>query len=265
MIIPKIIACDMDGTLLLGGAQRISAEAFHLIKQLKKHHILFIAASGRQYANLRLLFEPVADDIGYLSEDGCLCVINNEIIDKQEMERNLAEDIINDILNRAGCEVQISAPDVQYLMPKTDFFYHHMKEVVRANVKIISDLGEITGPVLRLSLYNPALNKDDEIYWKEKYGNRCVVQASGPGWLDFMPTGVNKGSGLQKILDYLHIPAQDCIAFGDNENDKEMLELVGCPITMKTGNPTILSLGRYTTDKVENTLQQILNTLKGVT
>ena len=44
----KLVASDLDGTLLLNGAQQLPEEIFPLIRELKKLGILFVAASGRQ-------------------------------------------------------------------------------------------------------------------------------------------------------------------------------------------------------------------------
>ena len=51
----KYVASDLDGTLLLGGAQSLEPSFFDIILKLKEQGILFIAASGRPYSNLRLL------------------------------------------------------------------------------------------------------------------------------------------------------------------------------------------------------------------
>lgn len=51
----KMVASDLDGTLLIGGRQTLPEEIFPLVKELKKMGILFVAASGRQYANMRNL------------------------------------------------------------------------------------------------------------------------------------------------------------------------------------------------------------------
>ena len=55
----KFIATDLDGTLL-NGERKLPEEIFPLIGQLKTLGVLFAPASGRQYANLRKLFAPVA-------------------------------------------------------------------------------------------------------------------------------------------------------------------------------------------------------------
>ncbi len=67
----KFIATDLDGTLL-DGERRLPEEIFPLIAKLKELGVLFAPASGRQYANLKKLFEPVADDVLFICENGAL-------------------------------------------------------------------------------------------------------------------------------------------------------------------------------------------------
>jgi len=78
----KLIASDLDGTLLQNGARDVNPIVFDQIRTLKEHGILFAAASGRQYLNLRRLFTPVQDDIAYIAENGSLCIYNEETISK---------------------------------------------------------------------------------------------------------------------------------------------------------------------------------------
>ena len=49
----KLIACDLDGTLLHPGERELRSEAFELIDELHRRGIVFMPASGRQYASLR--------------------------------------------------------------------------------------------------------------------------------------------------------------------------------------------------------------------
>ena len=48
----KLVASDLDGTLLLHKAQSLPEEIFSLIRQLEELGIMFVAASGRQYPNM---------------------------------------------------------------------------------------------------------------------------------------------------------------------------------------------------------------------
>ena len=65
----KLIASDLDGTLLQNGSTEVPREIFELIIKLKEKGIIFAAASGRQYYSLRNLFGPVRDDIAYICEN----------------------------------------------------------------------------------------------------------------------------------------------------------------------------------------------------
>ena len=69
----KLIASDLDGTLLLDGAQDLSEDTCGLIREVcAKRGIIFFAASGRQYYSLKRLFAPIRDEIGYICENGCV-------------------------------------------------------------------------------------------------------------------------------------------------------------------------------------------------
>lgn len=58
----KLIASDVDGTLLRGGEDTPLPTALpELILRLKEKGIFFVAASGRQYPNLRRVFGPVQE------------------------------------------------------------------------------------------------------------------------------------------------------------------------------------------------------------
>ena len=75
----KLIASDLDGTLLQNGAQELNPEIYDLILALKERGIHFAAASGRQYASERNLFKPIADEISYIAENGAVCIHNNHL------------------------------------------------------------------------------------------------------------------------------------------------------------------------------------------
>ena len=66
----KLIASDIDGTLLPEGTAQINPEIFQVIRKLKEKEILFAAASGRHYTSMSKLFEPVKNDIIFITENG---------------------------------------------------------------------------------------------------------------------------------------------------------------------------------------------------
>ena len=95
----KLIASDLDGTLLQGTGE-ISEEVVMQIKKLSQMGILFVAASGRQYPNLRRLFEPVKDEIAYICENGALVVYKDQVLHKDVFNKDLEEELLNSNLLR---------------------------------------------------------------------------------------------------------------------------------------------------------------------
>ena len=93
----KMVSSDLDGTLLTGGSQTIPEEIFSLIKELKDMGILFVAASGRQYANMRNLFLPVRDDMAFISENGGLAIQNEKLLYCDSFDKDLVMEIIEAI------------------------------------------------------------------------------------------------------------------------------------------------------------------------
>ncbi|MBQ6343325.1 MAG: HAD family hydrolase [Anaerolineaceae bacterium] len=255
----KLIACDLDGTLLLNGAQDLQPETCSLITRLMDEKgILFCAASGRQYANLQRLFAPIKDRIVYLCENGCLCYCEGVCIHRELMEDDLAREIIQMIRAEGNAEVLVSGEKIHYVQPKDMSFYHHMNDVVKNDVMIVPDLMDIPEPYLKVSLFERGGLYNVE-KWQETFGSRCTVVAGQGEWLDMMPGGVNKGSGLLPILAHLKIDLSECMAIGDNDNDREMLELVGLPVTVRTAKTSIRSLAKVETDTVEHLFEKMLS------
>ena len=58
-------------------------------------------------------------------------------------------------------------------------------------------------------------------------------------WLEVMAEGVNKGAALKFLTSYLTIDLADVLAFGDQENDLEMLKLSGKSIAMGNAAPAV--------------------------
>ena len=149
----KLIASDLDGTLLQNGARDVNPIVFDQIHTLKEHGIMFAAASGRQYLNLRRLFTPVQDDIAYIAENGSLCIYNEETISKGIIEQDLAYRILDEIARYPQYNCIISGERVCYSTSKNPEFYNHMVNVIKNHMKFIDDpKSEIPEPILKIAV-----------------------------------------------------------------------------------------------------------------
>ena len=85
----KLVVSDIDGTLVKESSPEVYPEIFDAILELKKKGILFCIASGRQYASIRNMFAPVAEDIIYLCENGAHVVYQGQNLHTKEMKDSL--------------------------------------------------------------------------------------------------------------------------------------------------------------------------------
>ncbi len=253
----KLIASDLDGTLLLNGAQNLNPDTCSYIHELKKKGIMFFASSGRQYFNLQNLFAPIKHEIGYICENGCMSFYEGARLNKDTLNREAGQEIIKAVIEREGFEVMVSGENVCYIQPKNISFYYHLRDTVKYNVKVIPDIMAVEEDYLKIALYHED-GKTDYDYWHERFSGLCDVVTSGTEWIDMMPHNVNKGSALKHVLHVLGISPSECMAIGDNDNDREMMELSGHPAAVRSARPQIRAIAEIETDTVEELFRKIL-------
>lgn len=253
----KLVASDLDGTLLLNGSHQLNPEVFDLILRLRERGIPFIAASGRQIASIRNLFSPIADKIHYISENGAICLINNELIVTAEIQHELALRICHEILKRKNCNLIINCVTTSYIFPDDEDFIYHIQHELNNDTTIIQDLSEIQEPIVKVAAQDHADCLSSAKYFHDLFSSEIKVVTSGNDWIDFIPYGCNKGVALQTALDKLGICAKDVIVFGDQQNDLEMLKLAGTSYAMATASSEVKSAATAVTDSVEKILRTI--------
>lgn len=255
----KMVVSDLDGTILQNGAQRIPENIFPLIRQLKELGILFVAASGRQYVNMRELFDETADDMAFVCENGAMAVQNEEIIYQDVFPKKLAVEILKAIHEKEGAEFTCSTKDFFYMRPKTEHFRNLMLNVVRNSCKEINSFDEVCEPVMKLAVYEKTGVTDESLrYWMETFGKDCVVVTSGNAWIDFIPFGTNKAKGIRKFMEKYGISRDECMAFGDEYNDIEMLKEVKYSFAMNNARDGVRAVAAYTTEHVQTVLERLI-------
>ena len=64
------------------------------------------------------------------------------------------------------------------------------------------------------------------------------IGSPDPYFIEFLRPDVSKGSGLVKLCAHLNVDIQQVVAFGDGNNDQEMLTYAGIGVAMKNATPT---------------------------
>lgn len=251
----KLIACDIDGTLLQHGEKEISASFFGEARRLMEKGIVLCAASGRQYSSLRSLFAPIADDMVYICENGAIVYGGGEILGKTGIDRGAALRLCHEILGREDCEVLISGADMSYLCPKGAEIVDHMRYFVGNKVTVLASPEEMPEDFLKISAFctSGAVGLEPEM--APAWEKTLRVAVAGEPWLDFTPA--DKGDGMKLLCRALNIPLDAVMAFGDNYNDVSMLDLVGHPYIMSTADAPLLARYSQSADRVENILKTL--------
>ena len=241
----KLVASDLDGTILRNGAQSVDASTIGVIDKLLSAGVLFAPASGRQIVSLKRLFEPVSDRLVYISENGALSEYKGEVIAKTAMDRKLALKIIEDVYEQPNCEVLISGQHTAYIKPKTEEYLYRMTKVVNYKTTLIDKFTDIDDDILKIS----------KEHFFSKWEGQASIAVSGDLYLDFMESSVTKGKAMRQIQEYFGLSKDECMAFGDNYNDVDMLDSVTHSYVMSTAAEDIKKHGRYITDWVEKSLR----------
>jgi Cof subfamily protein (haloacid dehalogenase superfamily) len=74
------------------------------------------------------------------------------------------------------------------------------------------------------------------------FGRRMYISKSLPYFLEFASPDVTKAAGLQFVADRLGFSAADTVAFGDGENDVELLEWAGYGVAVANANERVLAV-----------------------
>jgi Cof subfamily protein (haloacid dehalogenase superfamily) len=80
---------------------------------------------------------------------------------------------------------------------------------------------------------------------RELFGGRLWVSKSLPFFLEFAAAGVSKGSGLDFLAARLGFSRERTVAFGDGENDLELVDWAGYGVAVENADERVKALARW--------------------
>ena len=225
---PKIIFFDVDGTLvpLKGAARPRTLEA---LRRLHQNGIRLCIATGRAPMEVPK-FEGVSFD-AFLTYNGSYCFTPEQDIFKNTIP---TEEVATLIRNAAALGRPIALANTTRLAangsePDLEEYF----AIGGVELKIAEDFEEMAkGEIFQVLMGGreeeyPAILKD-------------VSHAKIAAWwdraTDVIPADGGKGKGIGKMLEYYGFDKAEAIAFGDGNNDIEMLQAVGTGVAMANGS-----------------------------
>ena len=80
---------------------------------------------------------------------------------------------------------------------------------------------------------------------RPRFAQRLFIAKSLPIFLEFANPSVSKGVGLQFVADLLGFSPAGTVAFGDGENDRELLDWAGYAVAVENGDPAVKALADF--------------------
>lgn len=219
----KLIATDIDGTLVKDGENVLNPEFYREILRLRGKGIQFVAASGRQWHSIERIFDPVKEKIFYVSDNGAYVGCHNRQLFTTPIDRRIVMKMIQEVRTCPGLDIMLSGPDVVYLETENQDFVDWLVNCYRFEVKQVPDLTKVVDQFIKISLYRKEKIEENTVEIRKKYENQVKIAISGDMWVDCMALEVSKGAAIRQIQESLGILPEETMAFGDQLNDLEML------------------------------------------
>lgn len=246
----KMIATDLDGTFFHDD-KSFSDEFYDIFDKLKDKDIKFVVATGNQYELVKERFSKIKDDIIYLVENGNKIVYQNQIL----LKKTLKEEDKNQILN---CLLAFEDLMIVYCGVKHAYIHKRFKDkedfikMFYRNYQFIDNYEDIDDEVLKFSIADFQNHPYQYVQLiKQDISRNIQVITTGHQWFDIFYKDINKGTGMIFLQDYFHIDRKDCMAFGDQLNDYDLLKSCEESYAMANAHQDIKQIAKYITKSNE--------------
>lgn len=253
----KMIALDLDGTLT-NSNKEISEYTRETLLQLQKRGGIVVIATGRPIQGALPIARLLELDVygGYIVSFNGGFIMDcktNTIVFRAEIPEELVKQ-----LGEAACKYQV--PILTYLgdtiltEDTTDAYVRLEAGINHMPVKALHDFKtEVTFPVPKCLMVADGWYIETILpKLKKSFEGVLNVFRSEPFFLEIMPLGVDKASGLKKLLEITGIKREELIACGDGFNDISMLEFAGLGVAMENAQEAVKAVADVVTVSNDN-------------
>ena len=244
----KMIATDMDGTLLDPRGELDLPRLTAVLDQLEERDIKFVIATGNEIQRMRLLLGDLTERITLIVANGARIFEKNEMLLGTFWQSDLIADTLAYfqgqerevhlvVTSTKGGFVQdgTAFPMINKIMTEemAVHFYKRMNFVPNLQNHPFEE-------VLKMSvMVDEAQAAEITRQINTAFAGRLSAVTSGYGAIDIIQEGLHKAWGLRQLMDRWQIKSKEIMAFGDSENDLEMLELADFSYAMENGDEKI--------------------------
>lgn len=257
----KLIALDMDGTLLNKDNQ-IMEKTKQILIEAQKRGVILVLASGRSYSRLMFYAKELMMDVygGYLIEVNGVAIYDVKHQKRYiygKMPKENAQELF-EYFSKWNVEImgQLDRGMYDYnpkaiLDEKREYRKNHnfdedypwtggtftfLADTRKGypDIRYIEKKEEILEDVNKVTVtYWPEYIQEVAKVAKKELKDRYWVGLTSDKWLEILMPNITKGFGLSKLSKILHIPYENMMAIGDGENDIDMIRLAGVGVAME--------------------------------
>ena len=233
----KLVVCDLDGTLLPYGEEKIGKNTIDKITALINDGVFFAVSSGRVYSELREFLTDFIDKIYFISSDGALAEFKDNIIFHKPFSNDALNFAIsschNSTLRFFGRDkVWVLNPSGEY---KSDIIIRKPFEIKDSVYKIISYGGHV-----------PNFE-----------GSYSRIHYSDGTLSEYVPPYANKGVTLGALQRHLGISMYETVAIGDSVNDIPMMKNAKYKVAVGKKHTRLHSECNIFTESVDKILEKV--------
>lgn len=259
---PKLIAIDIDGTLLPSAGTVISRGNCRALREAEAAGIQVVIATGRRQAYASPLIGPVGlrSDTVMITSNGTITrTLGGEPMDRFFLPVETALELCPVLRRFGGTPIftfDREGPGELVLESKAQVQFR-IAAWIEANRRWIAEISPLErafdggeAPVQGMVCGTVAgMRQSEEWLGKSELGRRIEMHrteypARDLAILDILPPGCSKGAALGRLGESRGIAPEEMMAIGDNFNDREMLEFVGHPVVMANAAPDLLQTAR---------------------
>lgn len=246
----KLIALDIDGTLLNSNKELTPHTRYALIEAQKQGKRIIIA-SGRHPMGVI----PLANDLMIEKYGGFIMAFGGgKIIDcttgKTVVSKLFPKEYLPDIvgvLENSNITILVHDERKIFANNRVNDYTYIERDILKMDMTAVDDfISAVNFDINKILLAGEPdeLDKYQEILSK-RYDGLLDVYKSAPYFLEIMPFGVSKGSMLPPLLEKLGVSKDELIAFGDNYNDMTMIGYAGFGVAMGNGEEEVKKIANY--------------------
>ena len=241
----KVVFFDIDGTLVSHKQGKVPDSTRRALKALRENGIMIVLASGRHKIDLDELPVKDIEFDGYLALNGQLLLDSNKEmysglpIDEKEME------VLANIFKARKIPFALMTENRRYINYIDDTVVSTLEDTMGS----VPDLGTYSGEkIYQIWAFVP----EEEQQMLKDFLDDCSITSWNDKAIDIIPKGGEKSAGMQIFLDKYGFKRSESMAFGDGENDKEMLEYAGIGVAMGNAKDSVKAVADYVTDSVDD-------------